>query len=73
MRYRSIVTGILAAALCLSFTAGCSSGTAQNKEESKPSAKAEESSRNDEESTATDKTEESREEKENDGIGFEGF
>lgn len=68
MRYRSIITGILAAALCLSFTAGCSSGTAQNKEESKPSAKAEESSRNDEESKGQDKTEESSEEKENDGM-----
>ena len=74
---RRFITSILAAVLCLSFTAGCgSSGTSQNKEESKTSVNAEESSKNstEEKSNEDNSTEEKSneesigEEKEADGM-----
>lgn len=76
MKARSFVTGILAAALCLSLAAGCSSGTAQNSQESKSQTKTEESSNSSKEESSKEesskeessKEEKSGEEKENDGL-----
>ena len=71
MKARSFVTGILAAALCLSLAAGCSSGTAQNSQESKSQTKTEESSNSSKEDSSKEessKEEKSGEEKENDGL-----
>lgn len=66
MKTGRFISGILAAVLCLSFTAGCSNGTSQSKEESKSSTKAEESSKSSSEEKSSE--EQSSEEKESDGM-----
>ena len=50
MKIGRFITGILAAALCLSFTAGCGNGTSKAKEESKNSTNAEETGNEEKES-----------------------